>query len=121
MYIKDLTTGEVREYGTDCHDSLRISEDGNYLFYEHLQNGGGSGPFGDYRFVTDREGRIPAEYEVLLKQFADAYFNIGGFYNKKALKEQMSQHDKEIFMEGWKAGYRACEDLNKEVEDADTN
>jgi hypothetical protein len=78
MYIKDLESGEVRKYGTDHHDSLMISNDGKCLYYEHLQNGEGS-EYGDYRFVTDKDGFIPAEDEVLIKHGADAYFNIGGF------------------------------------------
>ena len=47
MYIKDLTTGEVRRYGENHHDSLRISDDGRCLYYENLQNGDGSCA-GDY-------------------------------------------------------------------------
>ena len=78
MYIKDLETGEVRKYGTDHHDSLMISNDGKCLYYKHLQNGEGS-EYGDYRFVTDKDGFIPAEDEVLIKHGADACFNIGGF------------------------------------------
>ena len=30
MYIKDLQSGEIRKYGTNCHDSLRITDDGLY-------------------------------------------------------------------------------------------
>lgn len=76
MWIKDLLTGDVREYGTNCHDSLRISDDGRTLSYENLQNGDGS--MGDYRFVTEH-GVIPQEDKEYLKYGADAYFNIGGF------------------------------------------
>ena len=52
MWIKDMLTGEVRKYGRNHHDSLRISDDGRYLVYENLQNGDGS-EYGDYRFVVD--------------------------------------------------------------------
>ena len=38
MYIKDLTTGIVRKFGTDRHDSLVISDDGKTLIYENLQS-----------------------------------------------------------------------------------
>lgn len=76
-YIKDLTTGEIRQYGTSGHDSLRISDDGRYLSYENLQNGDGS-LYGDYRFVVDDNGKIPADDEVLARYGADAYFEIGG-------------------------------------------
>lgn len=78
MYIKDLHTGLVRKYGTNRHDSLRISNDGRFLTYENLQCGDGS-RYGDYRFVVDEEGHIPKEDEVLAEYGADAYFNIGGF------------------------------------------
>lgn len=77
MYIKDLQSGDVRKYGTNPHDALRVSPDGTILSYENLQNGDGS-RFGDYRFC-DKDGLIPEEDEVLVKHGADAYFNIGGF------------------------------------------
>lgn len=77
MYIKDLQSGEVRKYGLNHHDALRVSRDGTILSYENLQNGDGS-RFGDYRFC-DKDGLIPEEDEVLVKYGADAYFNIGGF------------------------------------------
>ena len=82
MYIKDLQTGKVRLYGSNCHDSLRISEDGRTLSYENLQNGDGS-KYGDYRFVTDEQGKIPSEDETYIKYGADAYFNIGGWERKE--------------------------------------
>lgn len=47
MYIKDTYTGNVRKYGSNQHDSLRISNDGTCLTYEHLQCGDGS-IAGDY-------------------------------------------------------------------------
>lgn len=78
MYIKDMQNGTVRKYGSDHHDSLQISDDGRTLSYENLQNGDGS-RYGDYRFVTDKDGFIPSEDEVLIKHGAEAYFNIGGF------------------------------------------
>lgn len=78
MWIKDLQTGTVREYGKNCHDSLRISGDGRTLTYYNLQCGDGSG-YGDFRFVVDPEGHTPDEDETLIKYWADAYFNIGGW------------------------------------------
>lgn len=78
MWIKDLEGGRVRRYGTNHHDSLRISSDGRTLSYENLQNGDGS-KHGDYRFVTDEQGHIPSEDMDYVKHGADAYFNIGGF------------------------------------------
>lgn len=86
MYIKDTHSGEVREYGTNHHDSLRISNDGTYLTYEHLQCGDGSiagnKEHSGYLFC-DEEGHTPEEDEVLCKHGADAYFNIGGFNDKQ--------------------------------------
>ena len=75
--LKIYKQEKVRLYGTDCHDSLRISPDGRTLSYKNLQNGDGS-RYGDYRFCDD-EGKTPKEDEVLLAHGADAYFNIGGF------------------------------------------
>jgi Lar family restriction alleviation protein len=40
LYIKDLTDGTVRKYGTDCHDALLICD--GVLEYENFQNGDGS-------------------------------------------------------------------------------
>lgn len=78
MYIKDLEMGTVRPYGTNQHDSLRVSSDGRTLSYENLQNGDGS-RYGSYRFC-DSEGKTPEEDEDLIMHGADAYFNIGGFF-----------------------------------------
>lgn len=80
MYIKDNITGLVRLYGTNCHDSLEISDDGKYLTYYNLQCGEGS-KYGSFSFVTDKNGTLPKDDEVLVKHGAEAYFNIGGFNN----------------------------------------
>lgn len=82
MYIKDTYTGNVRKYGTDQHDSLRISNDGTCLTYEHLQCGDGSieGDKEHSGFLfCDDEGYTPEEDEVLCRYSADTYFNIGGW------------------------------------------
>lgn len=82
MYIKDTYTGNVRKYGSNRHDSLRISNDGTCLTYEHLQCGDGS-IAGDKEhsgfLFCDDEGRTPEEDEVLCRHGADAFFNIGGW------------------------------------------
>lgn len=78
MKIKDLTTGQIFEYGSNRHHALRISGDGRTLSFENLQNGDGS-LFGDYRFIDDSEEVIPSESECSCKHGADSYFNIGGF------------------------------------------
>lgn len=78
MWIKDLQGNKIREYGTDCHDALRISDDGRTLSYENMQNGDGS-LYGDYRFVVDEKGNVPRDDFELQKYGADAYANMGGF------------------------------------------
>lgn len=77
MKILDTQTGTIHEYGTDCHDSLYVSQDGRYLTYYDLQNGDGSG-VGDYRFVCD-DDKIPAESETADAMHAHVFFNIGGW------------------------------------------
>lgn len=82
MWIKDLSNGRVFRYGHNPHDSLRISDDGRTLSYENLQNGDGS-EYGEYRFVTDVNGKTPKEDETLLAYGADAYFDIGGWHIRR--------------------------------------
>ena len=80
MYIKDLTNGSIRIYGSDPHDSLNISPDGKYLTYYNLHNGDGSG-VGNYVFC-DENGLTPdeaAEKYECIEYATDSYFNIGGF------------------------------------------
>lgn len=81
IYIKDNATGKIRLYGTDCHDSIIISDDGRTMAYSNLQNGDGS-RYGNYRFC-DKDGKVPADIDVVRKYGADVYFNIGGFYGKR--------------------------------------
>lgn len=80
MYIKDMISGKIRKYGTNPHDSLRVSPDGRYLTYENLQNGDGSFG-GGYRFC-DEEGKTPEENEIP-EAIIDTYFNIGGFHDDR--------------------------------------
>lgn len=77
MWIKDMETGEVREYGADRHDALMVSDNGRYLTYENLQNGDGS-YVGGYRFVTEN-GYLPGDDPELIRCGAEEYANIGGF------------------------------------------
>lgn len=78
MWIRDNETGDIREYGKNCHDSLVISQDGKSLSYYNLQNGDGSRG-GGYSFVTDERGNTPIEDEELMPYGEEAYANIGGF------------------------------------------
>lgn len=86
MWIKDLQGNVIREYGTDCHDSLKISDDGRTLSYYNLQCGDGS-KYGDYRFVIDENGAVPQDDFELIKYGADAYANIGGFKDRKLIAD----------------------------------
>lgn len=89
MKIKDLQTGRVHEYGTNCHDSLYVSQDGRTLTYYNLQNGDGSG-VGDYRFVCDDE-KVPAESETADARHAEVYFNIGGWNHQGSQGDAISR------------------------------
>lgn len=53
LYIQDVVSGRVFEYGGNCHDRLLISKDGRSLTYYNLQNGDGS-CVGDYRFFYEK-------------------------------------------------------------------
>lgn len=75
--ILDLQTGIIRDYGTNCHDALRIGQDGRGLYYANLQNGDGS-QWGDYRFVMD-DDKTPDESQTADALHCECYFNIGGF------------------------------------------
>ncbi len=77
MKILDIATGNIHEYGSNRHDSLRISGDGRTLTYYNLQCGEGS-KYGDFRFVMD-DGKIPIESETEEAEYGDYFFNIGGF------------------------------------------
>ncbi|MDD2979551.1 MAG: hypothetical protein PHN80_06210 [Hespellia sp.] len=80
LYIRDNECGEVRKYGTNCHDGLKISEDGKCLYYDNLQNGDGS-IGGGYSFVLE-DGKIPSESKLPDAEYGMAYANIGGFHEK---------------------------------------
>lgn len=53
LYIQNVVSGRVFEYGKNCHDKLLISEDGRSLTYYNLQDGDGS-CVGDYRFYYEK-------------------------------------------------------------------
>ena len=53
LYIQDVESGTVFEYGANCHHRLVISEDGRTLSFYNLQNGDGSS-VGDYRFYYEK-------------------------------------------------------------------
>ena len=53
LYIQDINSGRVFEYGANCHHRLVISEDCRTLSFYNLQNGDGSS-VGDYRFYYEK-------------------------------------------------------------------
>ena len=53
IYIQNMVSGRVFEYGKNSHDKLLISEDGRSLTYYNLQDGDGS-CVGDYRFYYEK-------------------------------------------------------------------
>ena len=88
IHIKDLSTGKVRLYGTDVHDSLTICEDGKFLYYENLQNGDGSRD--GYRFVTDEKGFTPDE-DPDCYEYGWPTVNIGGFRTTEEAEEMRKE------------------------------
>lgn len=71
IWIRDNISGDVREYGTDQHDSLVIQEDGS-LHYYNMQNGCGTMfPEEGYSFCLE-EGITPDEMPY------GRYIDIGG-------------------------------------------
>lgn len=69
IYIQDLQSGRVFEYGKNCHDRLVISEDGRSLHYENLQDGDGSN-CGDYRFFYEKP-KIETEMDKMHERDLD--------------------------------------------------
>lgn len=106
LYIKDLRTGKVRLYGTNSHDSLRISEDGTCLSYENLQNGEGS-LYGEYRLCDNPEGLLPEENECIEARFM-TYADIGG----TDLEQRNEGEWVLISRNCWKCSY--CQELTNE-------
>lgn len=75
IYIKDMTDGSVRPYGTNRHDALHLSPDGRTITYDNLQNGDGS-KFGDYRLCDNPEGILPEDIDS--PEAVYTYVDIGG-------------------------------------------
>jgi len=108
MYIKDLQSGELHEYGKDCHDSLIISEDGRTLSYYNLQCGDGS-RFGNFRFVN-KNGNIPSEDEFFMELGDENYANIGGFTDETQGKTKQGD-----YWSGWKVMGLELPEVGKDV------
>ena len=93
MLIKDLSSGNTREYGTNCHDSLMISQDGKSLVYYNMQCGESS-QFGNYRFVLD-DDEVPEESNTPEAIHCECYADIGGF--KNIYREAYKQGQADLF------------------------
>ena len=81
IWIKDNSTGMIREVGTNHHDRLYLDELG-HIQYENLQNGDGT-IGGGYEFVLDEEGHnaqnLPYTDEEISKYgltCSDCWFNM---------------------------------------------
>lgn len=75
LYLKDNFTGDIHEYGENCHDSLVLQPDGS-LHYENMQNLAGTEDT-EYTFVL-KDGTDPREAEDYIKYGVEAYVDIGG-------------------------------------------
>lgn len=105
IYIQDLQSGRVFEYGKNCHDRLVISEDGRSLHYENLQNGDGSN-CGDYRFYYEKP-KIETEMDKMHEWDLDHYArNV----ENKSLDKLAEFED---FME--EQGFERLEDLQTHI------
>lgn len=93
LYIKDLSTGDFREYGSDQHDSLVSLDGGKTLQYLNLQNGDGSGEHGLYGFC-DKDGAL-----LRVNDIGGEFANIGGFDNH-GVQEEIERIIKDIRMVG---------------------
>lgn len=111
IYIKDLQSGRVFEYGKNCHDRLVISEDGRSLHYENLQNGDGS-CCGDYRFYYEKP-KIETEMDKMHEWDLDHWArNV----KNKSLDKLVEFED---FME--EQGFESLEKLKEFIELQETN
>ena len=83
LWIRDKTTGKVREYGTNHHDSLIVDESGR-IRYLNLQNccGSGFGPDSEYDIVPNPDDKGMEEiYEM------DGTIDIGGYHTAKEYRK----------------------------------
>lgn len=77
LYIKDNITGNIHEYGENCHDSLVLQPDGS-LHYENMQCCASTKyPEEGYTFVL-KDGTDPREAKDYIEYGVEAYVDIGG-------------------------------------------
>lgn len=99
LYIKELLTGNHREYGIDRHDALVSFDSGRSLQYYNTKDGSGSDV--RYRFC-DQQG-----YILEVNEIEGEYANIGGFHEhiltveeKEKMKERLECTYKELVAAG---------------------
>ena len=85
IFILDNITGEIHEYGEDCHDSLIVQEDGSLQYY-NLQNGEGT-LGGGYSFCFEN-GTKPSDCV-----YAEDFLDIGGEFYANKFKEDKEKND----------------------------
>ena len=94
LYIQDINSGRVFEYGKNCHDKLIISEDGRCLTYYNLQCGDGS-CVGDYRFYYEKP-KIETEED---KRYAYDIDEWARMVKHQSIKELLAEEIKRVVQE----------------------
>mgnify|MGYP003299682489 CR=1 FL=1 len=89
IFILDMESGNVFEYGKNCHDRLVVSGDGRSLHYANLQNGDGS-RVGSYRFYYEKPV-IETEMDKVHEFEIDYYAR---HLNNKSLQENQALKDR---------------------------
>lgn len=117
LYIQDINSGRVFEYGKNCHDKLLISEDGRCLTYYNLQDGDGS-CVGDYRFYYEKP-KIETEEDKRYAYDIDEWARMVKHQSISQLlaeeRKKVVQEIKEKFKENLIDWYEDEENANKEL------
>ncbi len=93
LYVKDNTSGNIHEYGTNQHDALILQDDGS-LHYQNLQNGCGTMfPDEGYTFCG-ADGSDPRTREDYIQYGVEPYIDIGGNGEDHATCEWISVKDR---------------------------
>lgn len=89
LFIKYNHSGHIHEYGTNCHDSLILQDDGS-LHYYNLQCGDGTlSPGGGYSFCAE-DGTVP-EYDT--EHGVEPFLDIGGCIPHENYKQRIELYD----------------------------
>lgn len=113
LYIQDVVSGRVFEYGKNCHDKLLISEDGRSLNYYNFQNCDDSA-VGDYRFYYEKpedetdfdadEWARTVEHQSISELLAEERKKVVQEIREKAFKKEIFYTGKKS-EQGWKNEY----------------